>query len=102
MSLLQNTAPEASKIVLAEVLDLKAASILKAELLDVRGRDVDLDGSAVQRLGAQCLQVLLSALSTWEKDGAALQIFNPSHDLVEGLELLGVDPARCCAKEARL
>jgi chemotaxis protein CheX len=93
---------EHAAIPLAEVLDLKAASALTAVLLGARGRDVDLNGSAVQRLGAQCLQVLLSARTTWEKDGLNLQIVNASHDLIEGLELLGVDPARYCAKEAPL
>jgi chemotaxis protein CheX len=102
MNMQNETAPGAAKIALADVLDLKAASALTAELLGARGRDVELDGSAVQRLGAQCLQVILSARNTWDKDGVSLQIVNASHDLVEGLELLGVDPARCFAKEARL
>jgi chemotaxis protein CheX len=89
-------------IQLAEVLDLKAASTLATDLLGARGSDVELDGSAVQRLGAQCLQVILSAHATWDKEGVSLQIVNPSRDLVEGLELLGVDPVRYCAKEAHL
>lgn len=89
-------------IVLAEVLDLKAAGALAADMLGARGRDLQLDGSAVQRLGAQCLQVIMSARGAWDKDGAVLQIVNASRDLVEGLELLGVDPTRYCAKEARL
>lgn len=91
---------DVSMIALAEVLDMKAASALAADLLAARGRNVALDGSAVQRLGAQCLQVMMSARATWDKEGASLQIINPSHDLIEGLELLGVDPAGYCAKEA--
>jgi chemotaxis protein CheX len=98
-----DTAPQAaSTILLAEVLDLKAATALATDLLAARGGDVSLDGSSVQRLGGQCLQVILSAKATWDKEGASLQIINASHDLVEGLELLGVDPAGYCAKEAQL
>jgi chemotaxis protein CheX len=92
----------ASTLPLAEVLDLKAASALATDLLALRGADVALDGSAVQRLGAQCLQVIMSARATWDKEGASLQIVNPSRDLIEGLELLGADPVRYCAKEAHL
>ncbi len=92
----------AATIALAEVLDLKAATALAGELLAARGGDVSLDGSAVQRLGGQCLQVIMSAHATWNKEGASLQIINPSHDLIESLELLGVDPAGYCAKEAHL
>ncbi len=92
----------AATIALAEVLDLKAATTLASELLAARGGDVALDGSAVQRLGAQCLQVIMSARATWDKEGVGLQIVNPSHDLIEGLELLGVDPSSYCAKEAHL
>ncbi|MHB8284923.1 MAG: STAS domain-containing protein [Caulobacteraceae bacterium] len=97
-----NATPAALTIPLAEVLDLKAASVLASDLLAARGADVALDGSAVQRLGGQCLQVILSARATWDKEGARLKIINPSDDLVEGLELLGADPAHYCAKEAHL
>ncbi len=97
-----DNAHPASTIALAEVLDLKAATTLASELMAARGGDVALDGASVQRLGAQCLQVIMSAHATWNKEGGTLQIINPSHDLIEGLELLGVDPAGYCVKEAHL
>jgi chemotaxis protein CheX len=74
---------------LPEVLDMRAAAPLAAELLERRGRDVDLDASGVRRLGAQCLQVLLAARSSWESDGAAFHVVLPSSGFVEGLALLG-------------
>ena len=74
---------------LSSVLDLNAASPLAAELLALRGRDVAVDASAVERLGAQCLQVLLSARRTWDADGAAFAVVSPSDDFTTTLALLG-------------
>ena len=48
-------------LMLDPILDLKAAASLQAAILAHRGQALELDASAVQRLGAQCLQVLLSA-----------------------------------------
>jgi len=59
-------------LVLDPILDLKAAAPLQATLLARRGQAVELDASAVQRLGGLCLQVLLSAHRTWLEDGASL------------------------------
>jgi chemotaxis protein CheX len=51
-------------IELPDVLDLKAATPLTVEFLSMRGRPLDVDASRVERLGGQCLQVLLSAAKT--------------------------------------
>ena len=79
---------------LGPVLDLNAAGPLAAELLALRGADVEVDASAVGRLGAQCLQVLLSARATWAEDGFAFAIVAASPELMAVLELLGapLDP----------
>ncbi|HEY8618122.1 STAS domain-containing protein [Phenylobacterium sp.] len=74
---------------LAPVLDLKAATPLAQALMALRGRDVTLNASAVQRLGAQCLQVLLSARNTWAEDGAQFAVSEPSEPFIETLALLG-------------
>jgi chemotaxis protein CheX len=74
---------------LGQVLDLTAAAPLAAELLAHRGRDVEVDATAVSRMGAQCLQVLLSARTTWREDGAAFAIVTPSEEFAAVLELLG-------------
>ena len=60
------------RVTLPAVLDLKVAAPLQAELLAVRGGPVGIDASAVERLGGLCLQVLLSARSTWADDGQDL------------------------------
>ena len=50
------------------------------------------DASQVERLGGQCLQVLLSAVASWSHDGCALTFINESQEFVEGLKLLGMSP----------
>jgi chemotaxis protein CheX len=87
-------APAAAQVRLGSVLDLNAAAPLAAELLAARGRDLEIDASAVERLGAQCLQVLLSARATWEADGAGFAVVGPSPEFSLVLDLLGapIDP----------
>jgi chemotaxis protein CheX len=81
------------KLQLAEVLSLMAAAPLAKSLAQMRGKDVAIDASQVQHLGAQCLQVLLSAASTWGAEGASLRIANRSAGFAQGLELMGVPAA---------
>ncbi|MEW6436715.1 MAG: STAS domain-containing protein [Pseudomonadota bacterium] len=78
-------------LTLDSVLDLKATTPLTEQLLAHRGADIVVDASAVERLGAQSLQVLLSALATWQADGHQLQFRQPSDAFVESLQLFGVD-----------
>jgi chemotaxis protein CheX len=76
-------------ITLVEALDLPAAGPLAAALLAQRGQDVAIDAQAAQRLGAQCLQVLLAAKATWAAEGHAFQITGASPALAEAAALLG-------------
>jgi chemotaxis protein CheX len=75
---------------LTEILDLKAAAPLKADLLAAKGSSVQLDASRVQRLGGLCLQVLLCARRSCTTDGKMLRVIDPSTDFVDGLALFGV------------
>lgn len=85
------TSPSAdgATVVLPKVLDVRAAPALASELLKMRGGDISVDASQVERLGAQCLQVLLSAQATWRSDGCVLTFTQISEGLAEGLQLLG-------------
>ena len=76
-------------IILAQNLDLKAASSLQSELLAQRHGPVLIDGSQVQRLSGLCLQVLLSAKSTWAGDGERMSFQNLSPALSDALRLFG-------------
>jgi chemotaxis protein CheX len=84
---------------LPENLDLVAAAALTETLLSMRGSDVSVDGSAVQRIGGQCLQILLSAQVTWNTEGASLEFINLSDEFVKGVELLGVPPQKFANQE---
>jgi chemotaxis protein CheX len=87
--IMPDTAQEAAVLRLAQTLDLNAAGPLAAELLALRGRDLAVDASAVERMGAQCLQVLLSARATWTADGAAFSLVTPSNEFATAMALLG-------------
>jgi chemotaxis protein CheX len=87
---MENPAPESAAVItLGQVLDLNAAGPLANEILALRGRSLDVDASAVERLGAQCLQVLLSARRTWDADGTAFALVSPSNEFTTTLALLG-------------
>jgi chemotaxis protein CheX len=77
---------------LPPVLDLIAAPALLDNLLQRRGQSLAVDAGHVQRLGAQCLQVLLAARAAWEADGQTLRLKNPSGEFAASLELMGLSP----------
>jgi len=76
-------------LVLADSLDLTAAAPLTAELLAARGAALSLDASAVRRVGAQCLQVLLAGQAAWAADGQTFDVINPSPEFADGLAQMG-------------
>ncbi len=78
---------------LPPVLDLIAAPLLLESLTGHRGQTLTLDAGNVQRLGAQCLQVLLAARAAWAADGQALALENPSDEFTATLALLGSSTA---------
>jgi len=78
------------KLQLPAVLDLRAAGPLAKSLLTRRGAELAIDASRVQRVGAQCLQVLLAAASTWQTDGHRFLLMKPTDELLEGGRLLGI------------
>jgi chemotaxis protein CheX len=75
--------------VLPEILDLRAAVPLAAELKAALGGDLEIDGSQVSKVGGQCLQVLLSAQATWEAAGGTLLFVSLSPEFIEALVLMG-------------
>jgi chemotaxis protein CheX len=83
-----------SMLNLLPILDLIAASALLEAFTSRRGADLVVDGAAVQRLGAQCLQVLLAARAAWAADEQNFLVENCSEDFLATIELLGVKPER--------
>jgi chemotaxis protein CheX len=76
-------------LILAESLDLTAAAPLAAAILAARGKPMAIDASGVQRLGAQCLQVLLAARQTWSADGQPWEVVSPSPEFCDAAALMG-------------
>jgi chemotaxis protein CheX len=81
---------DSKSLVLPRILDLKAATPLVESLFSLRGGELVLDASQNERLGGQCLQVLISAVTTWQADGFSLEFGKPSESFIEGLAALGV------------
>ena len=81
-----------SPLMLAEALDMRAAGPLLEAIRGRRGASLVLDGARVERLGGQCLQVILAARAAWEADGHGFEICNPSTALKDGWALMGAGP----------
>lgn len=90
----------AAVVVLPAVLDIQQAAPLREELLALRGQAVVVDGSAVDRLGALCLQVLISAQQTWARDGLSLVIDQVSDAFASQWNAFGAPDAASARGEA--
>ncbi len=78
---------------LPAVLDLKAAAPLAAALLARRGGDLVLDAGSVERIGGQCLQVLLAARASWTEADQMLSVENATPEFCAAIELFGAGAA---------
>ncbi|MBO0664335.1 STAS domain-containing protein [Jiella sp. MQZ9-1] len=93
------TSVEGTIFALPQVLDLKAATPLTEKLMALRGQDLVIDASKVERLGTQCVQILISAAATWKDEMAAFTIAEPSDAFTSGLQVLGLTPQAIIEKE---
>jgi chemotaxis protein CheX len=80
---------ESAGVSLPAILDLQAAEPLRAELMALRGRPLNMDASQVARMGGLCLQVILAARQTWAADGVAIRVDQPSDAFIEQLGAFG-------------
>lgn len=87
----------AGAITLPTELDIKAAAPLATELIAARGGDMVVNASQVEKVGAQCLQVLLSAAATWSADGVDLKLEEPSPAFADAIATAGLDLAQFSA-----
>jgi chemotaxis protein CheX len=74
---------------LPDVIDAASAPALRSALLDRRGADLEVDASAVRRIGALGLQILLATSRQWRADGAHLAIVNASDAFIDLTRLMG-------------
>jgi chemotaxis protein CheX len=78
---------------LPAILDLVAAPGLLEAFTSRRGQALVVRAGSVQRLGAQCLQVLLAASKAWAADDVPFAVETASEDFTLHLELLGASDA---------
>jgi chemotaxis protein CheX len=97
-----NDSTDALVIDLPAHLDLTAAGPLAERFVAARGEAIAIDASRVERLGGQCLQVLLSAVVTWKADMTPLAISKTSEGFESGLRLLGLSVDSLLEKEISL
>lgn len=75
---------------LPPVLDLNAASRLHEQVLALKESNVSVDASDVTRVGAQCMQVLLSAAQSWRVLDMRFSVTRSSDAFTKALQLLGI------------
>jgi len=86
---------------LPETMDLRATASLSAKLLAHQGNQILLNGSKVKKVGAQCLQILVSAARMWERDGVPFALAEPSEELRKSLAVAGIGIETFSEKEIR-
>lgn len=84
---------------LSPVLDLNEAVGLHGQLLAMRGHDLLIDATAVQRCGTPCIQVLMSAARTWEEDQKSYRLSGVSDAFGKTMQLIGIDIDQLLVKE---
>lgn len=84
---------------LAPVLDINEAVALRERLLAMKGSDLSIDASAVERVGALCAQVLMAGAKTWEADQRSYTFAKASEPFLKTMQLIGVDIEHLLAKE---
>ncbi|MGV1759379.1 chemotaxis protein CheX [Rhizobium sp. AC27/96] len=88
-------------ISLAAVLDLNEASTLRGKLMGLRGSNVAIDASGVERIGALCVQVIMAAAKTWDEDKLSFTFSKVSDAFQKTMQVIGVDISHLLAKEIR-
>lgn len=87
------------KLTLSSVLDLNEASALHGKLVALRGSDIRIDASAVERLGVQCAQVIVAGARAWHADKKTFAVETASDAFDKTMKLIGIDPNQLVAKE---
>jgi chemotaxis protein CheX len=80
-----------NSVTLAAVLDLNEASSLHGKLMSLRGADLTIDASGVERVGAQCAQVLMAAKKNWDEDKLNFKFSKVSDAFSKTMQLIGIN-----------
>src|SRR5690606_34926112 len=82
------------------VLDLNEASALHGKLMELRGSDIRIDASGVERIGVQCAQVLVAGARSWQADKKSFLIEKASDAFEKTMQLIGIEPDHLVGKES--
>nr|WP_314092608.1 STAS domain-containing protein [uncultured Shinella sp.] len=85
---------------LAPVLDLNEATALHQQLMGLKGNPLVIDASAVERVGALCVQVLMAGAKSWEEEGKSFTFGKVSDPFMKTMQLIGVNIDHLLAQEA--
>ncbi|MDR6815851.1 chemotaxis protein CheX [Neorhizobium sp. 2083] len=88
-----------ASVKLAAVLDLNEASNLHGKLVSMRGSDIVIDASGVERVGVQCAQVLVAGVKAWEDDKKSFLVEKASDAFQKTMQLIGINHENLVAKE---
>ncbi|QRM54205.1 STAS domain-containing protein [Sinorhizobium sp. BG8] len=86
---------------LAPVLDLNEATALHEKLMGLRGSNLVIDASAVERVGALCAQVLMAGAKSWERDKHSFTIGKVSEPFMKTMQLIGMNVDHMLSKESQ-
>lgn len=91
---------QAKRLDLAKVLDLNEATVLHGKLMSMRGSDIIIDASAVDRIGALCAQVLMAGAKSWEQDDLSFGFSKVSDAFARTMQLIGINCEHLMVKES--
>ncbi|MGR3511896.1 MAG: STAS domain-containing protein [Paracoccaceae bacterium] len=80
------------QVSLAPKLDTAASAELRKTLIAAVGDDVVLDATAVEMVGAACLELLLSAGAIWARSDHTITLENASSQMADDLGRFGLTP----------
>lgn len=86
---------------LSPVLDLNEATALHGKLISMRGSNIAIDASQVERLGVQCAQVLIAGARAWQADKKSYVVEKCSDAFAKTMQLIGIDTDHLVAKEIK-
>jgi anti-anti-sigma factor len=88
------TGDEATRLILGSRLDIGMAEILKQSFQEViaKGKIAIIDARRVGQISTPCIQVILSAVKTMERDGVDFALFRPSEEFAAAFESMGLFP----------
>ena len=67
--------------------------------MGLRGSNLVVDASAVERVGALCVQVLMAGAKSWEEDKQSFTFAKVSDAFTKTTQLIGVNIDHLMAKE---